>query len=109
MPVTQVITPPVTPLVGAEQIIISFIYYNDRIGGRPVFAPFGKIRYGRIAIIDVHGIAIRAIARRWIVGKPCRQLAKRPTLIILALREHLRNYCRNIKNDINKFLKHGKL
>jgi hypothetical protein len=58
IPVAHITAPPITPLIGAEQIIISFIIYNYRISCSPMSTPSRKVRNGRIAIIKVNGITI---------------------------------------------------
>ena len=57
-PVEHVAARPVTPLVGTEKVIFALVVDNHRIGGGPVPSPCTEVGDGRIAIVDVDGVAI---------------------------------------------------
>lgn len=66
-PVEHVGTVPVAPLVGAEQVEIALVVDDDGVGGGPVAAPSREALVGRIAIIEVGGVAVGFLLRKYAV------------------------------------------
>ena len=58
VPVQHIVTCPIAPLVGGEKDVTPLVVDDDRICRGPVSAPFRKIRDGRVAIVQVDGIAV---------------------------------------------------
>ena len=60
-PVQHIVTSPIAPLVGGEKNVGPLVVDHHRICSGTMPSPFRKIRDGRVAIVQVDGIAVRLL------------------------------------------------